>query len=181
MNASSKPLASLSSTLLARKGSARPAMRRQGVDGFSGGFDLSPMAADDLGWNDMGEPEPVAQADVSPDAEAELPPVLRQREALREELAAPAPAAPEKPLRPVSVATAARIGRETRAKHVANAKSAFTLRLDTDRHLKLRLASAFQNRSAQLLVTEALDAFLETLPELAALVSQLPDRADAKK
>ena len=36
-------------------------------------------------------------------------------------------------------------------------KSAFTLRVDAYRHLRLRLATAITGRSAQLLVTEALD------------------------
>lgn len=184
MISTSKPLASLSSTLLARKGTARPAMRPQGFGGFGAPPGTGPGAHDDLGWNDMGEPE----------APGPVPPVLLQREALQEEFAAeavepeiaatvevaaePAPAAPaEQPRLAVSVATATRIGRETRARHKAQAKSAFTLRLDTDRHLKLRLASALQHRSAQLLVTEALDAFLETLPEVSQLLSQLPTRA----
>ena len=176
-----KPLASLSSTLLARKGTARPAMRPQGFGGF-GAPPASGQAQDDLGWNDMGD----AEAAVAP-----VPPVLIEREALQEEFAqpAPAPAAPDPapsmdeaesvdPAKPaISVATATRIGRETRAKHKGQAKSAFTLRLDTDRHLKLRLASALQHRSAQLIVTEALDAFLATLPEVDALLSQLPTRA----
>jgi enoyl-CoA hydratase/carnithine racemase len=45
-------------------------------------------------------------------------------------------------------------------------KAAFTLRLDADRHLRLRLACTLENRSAQLVVIEALDRFLETVPGL---------------
>ena len=52
------------------------------------------------------------------------------------------------------------------------AKAAFTLRLDAERHLRLRLASATANRSAQQLVTEALDRFLADQPGLDALVAQ---------
>jgi hypothetical protein len=48
-------------------------------------------------------------------------------------------------------------------------RAAFTLRLDADRHLKLRLASAVTHRSAQLLVVEALDAFLANNPALAGI------------
>ncbi|MFL9841776.1 hypothetical protein ABS767_12440 [Sphingomonas sp. ST-64] len=179
MFGSAKPAASLSSGLLARKGQARPAMRPQGFVGLDPGTSL-----DDLGWNDMG-------TDVS----APVPPVLSQRQALVEEYAPPpapvpepvpeAPAAPvvaapaivqapepePVPTRPVSTATASRIGREVSAR---KGKAAFTLRLDNERHLKLRLASAITGRSAQVLVTEALDAFLETLPELGALVDRLP-------
>ena len=69
---------------------------------------------------------------------------------------------------------AARIGRES-AKQTKNGKAAFTLRLDGERHLKLRLASALGGRSAQVLVTEAVDALLETMPEVATLVAQLPE------
>lgn len=177
MIGSAKPMASLSSGLLARKGQARPAMRPQGFIGLDPGTSL-----DDLGWNDMGQegfaPPPVA---------AQVPPVLAQRQVLAEEFTPPQPIVQPEPEpvvantpeptvaasapRPVSTATAARIGREVAAK---KGKAAFTLRLDTDRHLKLRLASALSGRSAQMLVTEALDAFLETLPEVGALASQLP-------
>lgn len=51
---------------------------------------------------------------------------------------------------------------------------AFTLRLDEQRHLKLRLAAAARGQSAQQIVTEALDAFFSTLPEVEALAAQLP-------
>jgi len=182
----SKPLASLSSGLLARKGQARPAMRPQGY----GGFGAIPGQQDDLGWNDMGHDGPQAPH-VAP-----VPPVLRQIEQLHEEFAPPlAPhvadheevaeqeeaSAPVEPasaplaevVRPVSVATATRLDRETAAK-TKHGKAAFTLRLDHDRHLRLRIASALCHRSAQHLVTEALDAFLNSLPEVGALVSQLP-------
>jgi hypothetical protein len=48
-------------------------------------------------------------------------------------------------------------------------KAAFTLRLDPERHLKLRLACAMGGRSAQQVVTDALDRFLEAMPELDAM------------
>ena len=51
-------------------------------------------------------------------------------------------------------------------------KAAFTLRLDPERHLKLRLACALNGRSAQLLVTDALDQFLEGMPELEAMAEK---------
>ncbi len=175
MFGSAKPAASLSSGLLARKGQARPAMRPQGFVGLEPGVSL-----DDLGWNDMGGEMPPQPAPYEP-----VPPVLAQRQTLVEEYAPPPqpvveplPVAPEPepvvaeaPARPVSTATAARIGREVASR---TGKAAFTLRLDHERHLKLRLASAVTGRSAQLIVTEALDAFLESLPELGALVDRLP-------
>jgi hypothetical protein len=178
-----KPAASLSSGLLARKGQARPAMRPQGFSGFGNVNE----AIDDLGWNDMGHGDDLSAAPVAPPrvveelpsrpvtppAPVEPPPVLREREALKEEIEA---AAPQRS--PVALA---RIGRQVRAKQSGKGKSAFTLRLDDDRHLRLRLASAVSNRSAQLLVTEALDAFLQTLPEVEELASSLPARTGKNK
>lgn len=198
-----KPFASLSSGLLARKGHARPAMRPQG---FTGGYASLANGMDDLGWNDMGqmvEPEADVHAlhtdengddniVAPPDG---VPPVLAQRRQLKAEFEPPvidavaddhdvtveAPVHEPAPIasvssivrRPVSVATAGRLARETRHK----AKAAFTLRLDEDRHLRLRLASALAGRSAQQLVTEALDAFLESVPEVDDLARQVPVRA----
>lgn len=174
----SKPLASLSSTLLARKGQARPAMRPQGFAGFGSMAD----AVDDLGWNDMGvsEPRPVpSMRPVQPDMdaaafEAPVPPVLVERDALSHEFE---PGDDEgqayEPAPVIDQINLAKRPRASRATSVApamaaapRAKAAFTLRLDGDRHLRLRLASAVRNQSAQALVTEALDAFLAALPEV---------------
>ncbi|MBB4097095.1 hypothetical protein [Sphingomonas kyeonggiensis] len=186
-----KPTASLSSSLLARKGQARPAMRPQGFVG------LNPATAqEDLGWNDMGddahaqhfvpEPQPIQHPVPKPQ-------VLRQIEQLDERFSkpepapqqgapqsvvaqpaaepqpvpAPAPVAKRQALPPIA---AERLAREVAKK----SKAAFTLRLDNDRHLRLRLASAVTNRSAQQIVTEALDAFLESLTEVEALARQVP-------
>ena len=191
-----KPFASLSSGLLARKGQAKPAMRPQA---FTGGYASLAGGLEDLGWNDMGQAiEP--EADIHPfheDGEIVappegVPPVLAQRRQLKEEfeppvidaiadehqivIEAPTPPPPAEIVsivrRPVSVATANRLARETRHK----AKAAFTLRLDEDRHLRLRLASALSGRSAQMLVTDALDAFLESVPEVDDLARQVPLR-----
>jgi hypothetical protein len=208
MIGTSKPLASLSSSLLARKGQARPAMRPQGF------LQMNTGQQEDLGWNDMGEDfRPAAYvAPVEQAYDAPKPEVLRQIEALDEQLAAPAPEfaeeyedeafeaaepeafapavedeapLPEAPLlvsRPmkrepvlkhapaVTQGTLARVAREVSTK---KAKAAFTLRLDHARHLRLRLASAVTGRSAQQLVTEALDQFLESLEGIDALASQI--------
>ena len=55
----------------------------------------------------------------------------------------------------------------------ASRRAAFTLRLDAKRHLKLRLASTVRNRSAQQLVTEALDRFLRDIPEVELLARNI--------
>lgn len=159
----SKPVPSLSSGLLARKGQARPAMRPQPIS-----FGMA-ASEDDLGWNDMGEA-------VEPDA-AVVPPVLVERATLVREVEAPvAVIEPEPEIKRVSPATAARLARESAAA-TAERKAAFTLRLDTDRHLRLRLSAALAGRSAQQLVTEALDAFLCNRPGLDEIVAGLPQSA----
>ena len=54
----------------------------------------------------------------------------------------------------------------------AKGKAAFTLRLDPNRHLKLRLACAVNGRSAQQIVTDALDHLLEHMPELDSMAEK---------
>lgn len=289
--AEAKPLASLSGSLLARKGAAKPAMRRQGMAGF--GQMLTPQ--DDLGWNDMGydvNPTPSeeraahqridltpmmspiqAVRDVGPvddadmdgeggdagDAQAvpsavPLPEVVRQRQLLAEKMtprvplnlggnqpglrAAPlsggeggeeaAPAAPDMPdaVPPVAATPVAApvdapaaipempapvmtapvtpapfagltpsrtiaapaivagqmasadsapqriLARTPRREAVPGSKAAFTLRIDPERHLRLRLASAVTRRSAQVILIEALDTYLKSLPDIDALAHQ---------
>ena len=160
-----KPLASLSSTLLARKGHAKPAMRPQGFASFGYG---TQQLQDDLGWNDMGDGGQPYSAEIVPivppvaaveqvhaePAPVEAPAVVRQQEALERELAEPAPAA-------VAPIVAPALPVMARAAPGSKAKAAFTLRLDPERHLRLRLACAVAHRSAQAMVVEALDAFLD--------------------
>ena len=66
--------------------------------------------------------------------------------------------------------------RAPRAAPGSKGKAAFTLRLDAQRHLKLRLACAIDGRSAQLLVTEALDALLSSMPELDGMAERVPKK-----
>lgn len=191
-----RSFASLSSGLLARKGAAKPAMRPQGFGQFGTGLE-------DLGWNDMGHAAPpAALAPASapgpvpvpeelphhvPSSIAALTPAPRPEEARRDE--------PEPPVVEQQRAIAQRFREEepeeaapapapkgeivtlprNRAKP-SKAKAAFTLRLDADRHLRLRLASAVTGRSSQKIVTEALDKFLATHPELDGLADHVPAR-----
>lgn len=243
-----KPVASLSSGLLARKGHAKPAMRPQGFGGF-GGFG----GQDDLGWNDMGHdaPRPVAfpngaELDVEKLASRPVPPVVRQREELAEEFSAtvepleavvdtqqdedieldiedsneddvfdedvfeeesfeeegdPAFDAPvlttrrkfdeivtaahqepvidepaPMPAPPVVVPPVA-VARAKKAVRARKGKAAFTLRLDPERHLKLKLACAIERVSAQTIVTAALDQYLAEHPELDDLARKVPASA----
>ncbi len=165
-----KPFASLSSSLLARKGSAKPAMRPQGFAGF--GMASGPVH-DDLGWNDMGHDpvssQPMHSADVVPivpelatpqiSEDVAEPVVIRQQEALAREL------------QPTKAA------KTPRAAPGSKGKAAFTLRLDPERHLKLRLTCAVNHTSAQQLVIHALDLFLDTQPD----VTQFAATAQSKR
>lgn len=224
-----KPLASLSAGLLARKGGARPAMRRQPLG--SGPAPMGGMGYDDLGWNDMGydvDPDqsdaPDRMVDLKPlltgsvlahNAEAEqavdeseghdlvagsldvdrsidqfaaeapemglemapeiadVPEIVRQQESLIERVAA---VARKVEARPAPTARREKAPSALRARE----KAAFTLRLDAERHLRLRLASAVTNRSSQVILTELLDNYLATLPEIDAMASRLPAARPAR-
>jgi hypothetical protein len=61
-----------------------------------------------------------------------------------------------------------------RAAPGSKGKAAFTLRLDPERHLQLRLVCAVQHRSAQQVVIAALDAFLTDQPAVAAFAATKP-------
>ncbi|WP_313535050.1 hypothetical protein [Sphingomonas sp.] len=67
-------------------------------------------------------------------------------------------------------ALAARPGRAARG---TRDKAAFTLRLDAERRLRLRLASALTGRSAQQLVTAAIDTMLADMAELEPLARRI--------
>ena len=78
----SKPFASLSPTLLARKGAAKPAMRPQWqpLDAYSAEVPLPPTGEEleDLGWNDMGETDHADSKVVpfgAPDEHLQQPPL----------------------------------------------------------------------------------------------------------
>ncbi len=162
-----KPLASLTPKLLARKGGARPAMRpafQQPQQ--AAGRDLE----SDLGFNDMGDDEPgqYHEAEIvainvgAMSAAAGVPDVVRQQESIFARVsAAPVAIAPVRPRR-----SALADGRS----------AAFTLRLDAERHLKLRLACTLDNRSAQQILTEALDRLIAELPNVAALAAEAAKR-----
>jgi hypothetical protein len=231
-----KPLASLSGLLLARKGAARPAMRRPST---TGNPDEAGTNQDDLGWNDMGydvNPDPNAPMDYDhqqygnplagavPEVNSEL---REQQELIAQRLQAqaevgfeslPATSLPadvqhvfeeideieddeqfdEAPrdvsdilsrkvtsviavdpivAAPVVAAIAKPSARSVpRAARGSKGKAAFTLRLDKDRHLQLRLACAVSNRSAQMIVIEALDAYLNNMPEIGQLAASVPSK-----
>ena len=69
--------------------------------------------------------------------------------------------------------------RASRAAPGTKGKAAFTLRLEPPRHLKLRLACAVTGRSAQQLVTDALDQLLDGMPELDSMAEKAPRKKSA--
>jgi len=157
--------ASLGPTLLARKGGAKPAMRPQ----LAPIPDASPANLDDLGWNDMGHDDdvqlqtadivpitPKASAKVSASKVAATMAIRDQQAVLAERIVQDQlPAA------------------ERRSASSQGKRAAFTLRLDAQRHLKLRLAATMKDCSAQQLVTDALDALLAEIDDLDALADKM--------
>lgn len=214
-----KPQASLSSSLLARKGGAKPAMRRQGFTHFpdhSQNHDGDQH--EDLGWNDMGydvdpdhEAHPVEHIHHNPLAGAIPNPgsvVKHQQEEIAAKLgkkpvaetktqttdkkpaAAPVPVSISHEVEPLAENSAIleAVGKQKRVtkksrpakkSRTRKATTAFTLRMDPDRHLKLRLATAVKNTSAQQLVTKAVDEYLRSIPELDELAERIPSRGAA--
>ena len=147
-----KPIASLTPRLLARKGGAKPAMRPQAS---ALAVSHEEFGHEDLGWNDMGDNEGAEEYGqvVSIDSASrtqQIPEVLRQQRSLGRELRA-----------------------ERRSALAEGRRAAFTLRLDAARHLQLRLACTVNGRSAQQLMTEALDRLLADQPEIAQLAAQV--------
>lgn len=194
-----KTFASLGPTLLARKGGARPAMRPQlapltGMGGQAAqALAEDPEQLEDLGWNDMGDDEdvrpnvlheaqvysltpspanPEAAAEmraVDSEARAEMTASAKEPEVRRQQRQAAAAVAPA-PVTPVASKEREPVRRKASE---TSRRAAFTLRLDAKRHLKLRLASTVKNRSAQQLVTAALDKFLADIPEIEAIAAQV--------
>ena len=201
----SKSFASLSPTLLARKGAAKPAMKPQwgSLPTYSTEVPLPPTGdeLEDLGWNDMGEDTTTETGEVdstvvafgAPDEPLHqqpltggVPEVVRQQDALSGQLesdhVASDPDREPSPLIPLAAHRYARgVAKQTAAAERQSAladgrRAAFTLRVDEIRHLKLRLACTMQGRSAQQLVTQALDRLLEELPELDDLAKRVRRR-----
>jgi hypothetical protein len=148
----------------------------------------------------LSGPHPVMPVGVA--ANADVPVVVRQINEIAREMGASKDAA-ETPIASAPVAAGVAVGttppaarRSTKAPvrgarravqgaakpvvpSLGGRKSAFTLRLDVERHLHLRLACAVQNRSAQQLLIEALDGLLDQLPDVARLAASLPDQSAA--
>jgi hypothetical protein len=179
-------------------------MRPQGFGPHNGFEDLG---WNDMGPEPVGEfedalpehvPSSIAALTPAPKSapqEAAEPEVVAQQRAIAESFgaesfaaeAAPAPAPVEvpapAPVEAPAAAPAAVVALPRRPAPVAASgkKSAFTLRVDAERHLRLRLATAITGRSAQQLVTEALDHLLASLPEIESLAERVPASGSKRK
>jgi hypothetical protein len=163
---SAKPTASLSAGLLARKGGARPGQKYMAEPGLEiperncvirfGASDtmetIVTAPAPDF-YEPFADNDLPAAHDLITHVVPQVTPVLRQVEVppVVAEVSTPKPAF-----------VAAPYVSETRQRRAAGSgsKAAFTLRLDAERHLRLRLLSAHQHRSAQRIVLEAVDRLL---------------------
>jgi len=97
----------------------------------------------------------------------EAPEIVAEEEFAAEETVVAAPVA----VRAISAAKPPRAHRVSATEQ--GKRAAFTLRLDPERHLKLRLASTIRGCSAQQIVTDALDALLGNMPDLESLAAQI--------
>lgn len=179
-----KTFASLSPSLLARKGGARPAMRPQ-IQPLQHFHEATARQLDDLGWNDMGHDDELDSTSVELEPAAELIPARPQQEAeivpiaagMVRSIPADEPVGPPPVVRLQEEAAlriaAASAARPRRSALSDGRRAAFTLRLDAERHLKLRLACTLSGRSAQQLVTEALDSLIAEVPDVATLAAHV--------
>lgn len=193
--------ASLSPGLLARKGGAKPAMRPQVAvmpnDGAAA-HNLEDLGWNDMGEDDAphkdgsflqltpepANPEADAEAKRNDEAtqaklvaqSAKKPVVVEQQEMIAKKVAEAS--VPEKAVEQIAAPeqaqaqTKAKAPRQRRSALARGKRAAFTLRLDAERHLKLRLACTLRNKSAQQLVTDALDQMLGEMSDVNALAKQ---------
>lgn len=162
-----KPFASLTGSLLARKGAARPAMRSHvsldwaGVEAapddpapLDAPFD-APCVAQALPLADVVALEEAGEEDSRPE-------VLRQ-------------------IAQLSAVMGRKVAANRRAamdvEQLPGKKVAFTLRLDPRRHALLRACCTAERRSAQSLLIEALDRLVDATPGLDDVLAQLPEAA----
>ena len=139
--------------------------------------EIAQRLANDTGDEADESGEPVS-ADAPPPAEVLAAPV--EEEKLAEQAVSVLQVRAERQPVVVAAPVAAPDPTPRSRASVGKAKTAFTLRLDQDRHLKLRLACAVTGTSAQQLVTRAVDELLATMPELDAMASRAPDRQPSK-
>jgi hypothetical protein len=152
-----KPVASLSAGLLARKGAARPGQKYMAEPGLEIPENHRVIRFGNMdGESDVPAPdvhEPFADNDLS----VTSTPVFVEETKIEPRIEPVVQVTPVF-MQPVIES----VSREPKARRAAGSRSkaAFTLRLDAERHLRLRLLSAHQHRSAQRIVLDAVDRLL---------------------
>ncbi|NKJ40747.1 hypothetical protein [Novosphingobium sp. SG720] len=158
-----KPFASLTGSLLARKGAARPAMRSH-VSLDWAGVEAAPDDPAPLDAPCVAQALPLADVVALEEAgeEDSRPEVLRQ-------------------IAQLSAVMGRKVAANRRAamdvEQLPGKKVAFTLRLDPRRHALLRACCTAERRSAQSLLIEALDRLVDATPGLDDVLAQLPEAA----
>jgi len=181
MDDGTKPFATLTPTLLARKGGARPAMRRQTKSLHDFNEATAREMFDDLGWNDMGEDAQEGNEEtVEPKYSAQVVPIAI--DSSNEPLVSNS----SKPARQQAVKAANRSDQASEdedddgvgedKKSSGKRQSSVTLKLDSQRHLKLRLAATVLERSAQEILIEAFDNYFADMTEIELLVKNIRKR-----
>lgn len=152
---------------------AVPAPRDETHDGFGEDIVEHPRTAHPSGLTPIGSPVHTQRAELEDrlnagDSDEELDETAELYDPEAQPEAAPiiVPVAASAPQ------LVAKRAPKSRAAPGSKAKAAFTLRLDKERHLKLRLACAVDGRSAQQIVTDALDQLLANMPELDTLAAK---------
>jgi hypothetical protein len=178
-------------------------MRRQATSHLH----LPLTAHDDLGWNDHGEDDEDSRPTVTslgltppdrkaftedrddfggddidvyidePDGLSALSPITRHLEAIAQRLGS---VARDTSSKPISIRMPSPKPKKPKADPgFAGRKAAFTLRLDGERHLRLRLLSALTHRSSQQLLLEALDALLAQNHKVEDLAGRVEENDDS--
>ena len=169
-----KSFASLTPSLLARKGAAKPAMRpqlqpmQQFHEATARQLEEEDPGLGELGFDDLGDEnvtvlhqsEVVELKPFSAEGPVAQPEVRRQQAQL-----------------PARINSLGKSAKPRRSALVEGRSAAFTLRLDANRHFQLRLACTLAGRSAQQLITEALDQMIAALPEVAELATHAAKRS----
>ncbi|WP_150004376.1 hypothetical protein [Iodidimonas muriae] len=133
-----KTAARLTANLLASKGDATPALQRQRLS----------LAADSSSFDGIGRAQaPMSSTPASPAS------------------ASPAPSSPVKALSGTQSPKRQQRKTEQGDKVTDKKRIALTLRLDKERHLRLKLMAAHTNKSAQDLLMQALDDLLGNYTE----------------
>jgi hypothetical protein len=149
-----------------------PVARDEDHDAFGDDIVEHPRANHPTGLTPINSPVHTQQAEIIDRLNVEDSEEIDETAELYEPEAQPESVPLVVPVAASAAVPAPKRASRSRAAPGSKGKAAFTLRLDPERHLKLRLACAVDGRSAQQIVTAALDQFLEAMPDLDTLATK---------